>query len=164
VFSTPRELIRFIAEMRELAGGKPAGFKLCVGTRHELMAICSAMVEEDYTPDFIIVDGSEGGTGAAPAEYEDHVGTPLTEDDGPQRARRRRPPRPGEGLRQRQDRDRLGHLVRRVDHMTSKNYAELFDWLRPGQLLDDAPEAWAVDWARADPDSFVPRPTTSVRR
>lgn len=79
VFSTPRELIRFIAHMRELAGGKPAGFKLCVGTRHELLAICKAMVEEQSTPDFIIVDGSEGGTGAAPAEYEDHVGTPLTE-------------------------------------------------------------------------------------
>ena len=65
--------------MRELANGKPAGFKLCVGTRHELLAICKAMVEEQTTPDFIIVDGSEGGTGAAPAEYEDHVGTPLTE-------------------------------------------------------------------------------------
>ena len=79
VFSTPRELIRFIAHMRELAGGKPAGFKLCVGTRHELLAICKAMVEEQTTPDFIVVDGAEGGTGAAPAEYEDHVGTPLTE-------------------------------------------------------------------------------------
>lgn len=65
VFSTPRELIRFIAHMRELAGGKPAGFKLCVGTRHELRAICKAMVEEQTTPDFIVVDGSEGGTGAA---------------------------------------------------------------------------------------------------
>ena len=79
MFSTPRELIRFIAEMRELAGGKPAGFKLCVGARHELLAICKAMVEEGTAPDFIIVDGSEGGTGAAPAEYEDHMGTPLTE-------------------------------------------------------------------------------------
>ncbi len=79
VFSTPRELIQFIAEMRELAGGKPAGFKLCVGTRHELLAICKAMVDEGTAPDFIIVDGSEGGTGAAPAEYEDHMGTPLTE-------------------------------------------------------------------------------------
>ena len=79
VFSTPRELIRFIARMRELSGGKPAGFKLCVGLRHELLAICKAMVDEGTTPDFIIVDGSEGGTGAAPGEYEDHVGTPLTE-------------------------------------------------------------------------------------
>ena len=79
VFSTPRELVRFIAEMRELAAGKPTGFKLCVGLRHELLAICKAMVEEDVTPDFIVVDGGEGGTGAAPMEYEDNVGTPLTE-------------------------------------------------------------------------------------
>ncbi|QEC46430.1 FMN-binding glutamate synthase family protein [Baekduia soli] len=79
VFSTPRELVRFIAHMRELAGGKPTGFKLCVGARHEFLAICKAMVDEGVAPDFIIVDGSEGGTGAAPMEYEDHVGTPLTE-------------------------------------------------------------------------------------
>jgi glutamate synthase domain-containing protein 2 len=79
VFSTPRELVRFIARMRELAGGKPAGFKLCVGSRVDVLAICKAMVEEDSTPDFIIVDGAEGGTGAAPLEYEDHVGMPLTE-------------------------------------------------------------------------------------
>ena len=76
---TPRELVRFIARMRELAGGKPAGFKLCVGSRRELLAICKAMLEEDTTPDFIVVDGAEGGTGAAPMEYADHVGTPLTE-------------------------------------------------------------------------------------
>ena len=79
VFGTPRELVRFIAHMRELAGGKPAGFKLCVGLRHEFLAICKAMIEEGTAPDFIIVDGAEGGTGAAPAEYEDHVGIPLTE-------------------------------------------------------------------------------------
>ena len=79
VFSTPRELVRFIAEMRELAGGKPTGFKLCVGLRHELLAICKAMVAEGITPDIIVVDGAEGGTGAAPMEYEDNVGTPLTE-------------------------------------------------------------------------------------
>jgi glutamate synthase domain-containing protein 2 len=79
VFSTPRELVRFIARMRDLAGGKPAGFKLCVGSRVELLAICKAMLAEQTTPDFIVVDGSEGGTGAAPLEFEDHVGTPLTE-------------------------------------------------------------------------------------
>jgi glutamate synthase domain-containing protein 2 len=79
VFSTPRELVQFIARMRELAGGKPTGFKLCVGARHELLAICRAMVDEGVTPDFIIVDGAEGGTGAAPMEYEDNVGTPLTD-------------------------------------------------------------------------------------
>ncbi|MEO6955946.1 MAG: FMN-binding glutamate synthase family protein [Antricoccus sp.] len=77
--STPRELIQFIGKMRELVGGKPAGFKLCVGSRTEVLAICRAIIEEGVMPDFIIVDGSEGGTGAAPLEYEDHVGTPLTE-------------------------------------------------------------------------------------
>ena len=79
VFSTPRELVRFIARMRELAGGKPIGFKLCVGPRFQVLAICKAMAEEGVTPDFIVVDGAEGGTGAGPMEYEDHVGTPLTE-------------------------------------------------------------------------------------
>ncbi len=79
VFHTPRELVRFIARLRELSGGKPTGFKLCVGYRHELLAICKAMADEQITPDFIVVDGSEGGTGAAPLEYEDHVGTPLTD-------------------------------------------------------------------------------------
>jgi glutamate synthase domain-containing protein 2 len=79
VFSTPRELVQFIAHFRDLAGGKPAGFKLCVGSRTDFLAICKAMVEEDVTPDFIVVDGAEGGTGAAPLEYEDHVGMPLTE-------------------------------------------------------------------------------------
>jgi glutamate synthase domain-containing protein 2 len=79
VFSTPRELVRFIAHMRELAGGKPTGFKLCVGPRFQVLAICKAMAEEGVTPDFIVVDGAEGGTGAGPMEYEDHVGTPLTE-------------------------------------------------------------------------------------
>jgi glutamate synthase domain-containing protein 2 len=79
VFSTPRELVRFIGRMRELAGGKPTGFKLCVGPRYQFLAVCKAMLAEGITPDFIIVDGAEGGTGAAPMEYEDHVGTPLTE-------------------------------------------------------------------------------------
>ncbi|MGI8521840.1 MAG: FMN-binding glutamate synthase family protein [Nocardioides sp.] len=79
VFSTPRELVLFMARMRELSGGKPAGFKLCLGSRADFLAICKAMVAEGVTPDFVIVDGGEGGTGAAPLEYEDHVGTPLTE-------------------------------------------------------------------------------------
>ena len=79
VFSTPRELVQFIGHFRELAGGKPAGVKLCLGSRIDFLAICKAMVEEDITPDFVIVDGAEGGTGAAPLEYEDHVGMPLTE-------------------------------------------------------------------------------------
>jgi glutamate synthase domain-containing protein 2 len=79
VFSTPRELVLFMARMRELTDGKPAGFKLCLGSRSDFLAICKAMVAEGVTPDFVIVDGGEGGTGAAPLEYEDHIGTPLTE-------------------------------------------------------------------------------------
>lgn len=79
VFSTPRELVTFIATMRELAGGKPTGFKLCVGSRRQFLAVCKAMLQEGVTPDFIIVDGAEGGTGAAPLEFADHLGAPLTE-------------------------------------------------------------------------------------
>ena len=78
-FNTPLELIDFITTLRALSGGKPIGFKLCVGSRTEFLAICKAMIETGITPDFIIVDGSEGGTGAAPLEFEDHVGMPLTE-------------------------------------------------------------------------------------
>jgi len=76
-FSTPIELIRFIAEMRRLSGGKPAGFKLCVGHPWEFLAIVKAMLEIGITPDFIVVDGTEGGTGAAPLEFMDHLGMPL---------------------------------------------------------------------------------------
>ncbi|HEX3588547.1 MAG TPA: FMN-binding glutamate synthase family protein [Pseudonocardiaceae bacterium] len=79
VFGTPRELVTFIGRMRELAGGKPTGFKLCVGSRTQFLAVCKAMVAEGVTPDFIIVDGAEGGTGAAPLEFSDHVGMPLTD-------------------------------------------------------------------------------------
>lgn len=78
-FDTPVGLLEMIAEMRELSGGKPAGFKLCIGRRHEFLAVCKAMLETGITPDFIVVDGSEGGTGAGPQEYLDHVGLPLTE-------------------------------------------------------------------------------------
>ena len=247
VFSTPRELIRFIAEMRELAGGKPTGFKLCIGSRHELLAICKAMVEEGTAPDFITVDGSEGGTGAAPAEYEDHMGTPLTEGlmmlhnalvgcglrdrvrigcsgkiatgsdivkrlamgadytnaarammmavgclqsqrchtnqcpvgvatQDPKRSRALDVVDKTERVYRYQhaavtEAQRLiasmglhspaevgpHHLVRRVDHVTSRSYAELYEWLEPGQLLHEPPESWQADWARADPDSFAPR-------
>ncbi len=247
VFSTPRELVRFIARMRELAGGKPAGFKLCIGTRHELLAICKAMVQEETAPDFIVVDGSEGGTGAAPAEYEDHVGTPLTEGlmmlhnalvgcglreririgasgkvatgsdivkrlaqgadytnaarammmavgciqsqrchtnqcpvgvatQDPKRSRALDVVDKTERVRRYQhatvtEAQRLiasmglrsaaevgpHHLVRRVDHANSRSYAELFQWLSPGELLEEPPREWAVDWRRADPDSFRPR-------
>ena len=76
-FSTPVGLLEFIAKMRDLSGGKPVGFKLCIGHKWEFMAICKAMVETGITPDFIVVDGKEGGTGAAPLEFMDHVGMPL---------------------------------------------------------------------------------------
>ncbi|MGQ3296799.1 FMN-binding glutamate synthase family protein [Reyranella sp.] len=76
-FSTPIEMMKFIAEMRRLSGGKPAGFKLCVGHEWEFLAICKAMLETGIYPDFIVVDGKEGGTGAAPMEFLDHVGKPM---------------------------------------------------------------------------------------
>src|SRR5690625_575241 len=78
-FHTPVELIEFIARLRDLSGGKPVGFKLCVGSRSDVLAICKAILQVGTGPDFIIVDGAEGGTGAAPLEYEDHVGMPLTD-------------------------------------------------------------------------------------
>jgi glutamate synthase domain-containing protein 2 len=244
VFATPRELVQFIGRMRELAGGKPTGFKLCVGYRHELLAICKAMAAEQITPDFIVVDGSEGGTGAAPLEYEDHVGTPLT--DGLIMLHNALT---GTGLRDRirigasgkvatgsdvvkrlaqgadycnaarammmaigciqaqkchtnecpvgvatQDPRRsraldvadkaarvcryqqatvaqaqqmvaslgLSHprelhpamLMRRIDHVHTDSYAELYDWLRPDELLNDAPAHWVSDWNAASPDTF----------
>ncbi|MDZ4394430.1 FMN-binding glutamate synthase family protein [Cypionkella sp.] len=76
-FSTPAGLLEFVARMRDLSGGKPAGFKLCIGHPWEFMAICKAMLETGITPDFIVIDGKEGGTGAAPLEFMDHVGMPL---------------------------------------------------------------------------------------
>ena len=247
VFDTPRELVRFIGQMRELAGGKPAGFKLCLGMRHEFLAICKAMVQEQITPDFIIVDGAEGGTGAAPAEYEDHVGVPLTEGlmtvhnalvgcglrdritigasgkvatgsdivkrlaqgadytnaarammqatgciqsqrchtnqcpvgvatQDPKRSRAVDIPDKTARVRRYQqatvaEAQRIiasmglhspaevgpHHLVRRVDHANSRSYADLYEWLSPGRLLDHPPDSWALDWDRADPDSFAPR-------
>jgi glutamate synthase domain-containing protein 2 len=243
-FSTPRELVRFIGEMRELAGGKPTGFKLCVGARHHILAVCKAMVEEGITPDFIVVDGGEGGTGAAPLEYEDNVGTPLTEGlmavhnalrgtglrdrvkigasgkvasgsdivkriaqgaDYTNAARammmavgciqaqrchtntcpvgvatqdRRRaralyvPDKTERAFRYQQgtvreamqlmasmgatDPDEIGPhmLMRRVDHSTTKSYADIYEWLGDGELLSEPPESWLADWQRADPDAF----------
>ncbi|MCH8863325.1 MAG: FMN-binding glutamate synthase family protein [Proteobacteria bacterium] len=78
-FSTPIQMMEFIAVLREKSGGKPVGFKLCVGHRWEFMALCKAMIETGIAPDFIVVDGSEGGTGAAPLEFTDHIGTPLVD-------------------------------------------------------------------------------------
>lgn len=249
VFSTPRELVRFIAAMRQLAGGKPTGFKLCVAARHEFLAICKAMVEEGTGPDFIVVDGSEGGTGAAPQEYEDHVGTPLTEGlmmvhnalvgvglreririgasgkiatgsdivkriaqgadytnaarammmaagciqaqrchtntcpvgvttQDPRRARALNVPdktqrvhrfQQGTVAQAQQIIGSMGlhapseieprMLIRRVDETRTCSYAELFEWLEPGELVASAPQSWAADWERADPDSFNARST-----
>ncbi|MFB6805305.1 FMN-binding glutamate synthase family protein [Streptomyces sp. NPDC056387] len=245
VYSTPRELVRFLARMRELSDGKPVGFKLCVGSRREFLAVCKAMVEEGTTPDFIIVDGAEGGTGAAPLEFADQVGLPLGE--GLMTVHNALV---GAGLRDRirigasgkvatgsdlvkrllqgadytnaarammfavgciqaqrchtntcpvgvatQDRRRaraldvgdkaqrvqrfqeatvksalqimaaMGvdepsglrphQLVQRVDPHTVRSYAELHEWLTPGQLLASAPEGWASDWRAADPDRFT---------
>ena len=78
-FSTPIEMMMFIAQLRGLSGGKPVGFKLCIGHPWEWFAIAKAMLETGITPDFIVVDGAEGGTGAAPLEFTDHVGAPLQE-------------------------------------------------------------------------------------
>ncbi len=245
VFSTPRELVLFIARMRELAGGKPTGIKLCVGYRHELLAICKAMAAEQITPDFIVVDGSEGGTGAAPLEYEDHVGTPLTDGlimvhnalvgvglrdririgasgkvatgtdlvkrlaqgaDYTNAARAMmmavgciqaqkchtnlcpvgvatQDPKRGRALDVADKAERvfryqqatvaqaqqmvaslgLAHpadlhpamLMRRIDHVHTRSYADLYDWLEPNQLLDEPPRDWAADWNAAGPDTFA---------
>jgi glutamate synthase domain-containing protein 2 len=245
VFHTPRELVRFIATMRELADGKPTGFKLCVGYRHELLAICKAMVDEQITPDFIVIDGAEGGTGAAPLEYEDHVGTPLTEGlimvhnalvgtglrdriklgasgkvatgidivkrlaqgaDYTNAARAMmmaagciqaqkchtnqcpvgvatQDPRRARALDVADKTERVfryqqatvaqaqqmmaslglagphevhpSMLFRRIDQVRTASYAELYDWLAPGELLAEPPQGWAGDWAAARPDTFA---------
>ena len=78
-FSTPLEFVEFIAQLRGLAQGKPVGFKLCIGHRREFMCIVRAMLETGITPDFIVIDGKEGGTGAAPLEFANHMGMPLVE-------------------------------------------------------------------------------------
>jgi glutamate synthase domain-containing protein 2 len=78
-FSTPMEMMAFIAQLRELSGDKPVGFKLCIGHPWEWFALAKAMQRSGITPDFIVVDGAEGGTGAAPLEFTDHVGAPLQE-------------------------------------------------------------------------------------
>ncbi|WP_136809626.1 FMN-binding glutamate synthase family protein [Desulfosediminicola flagellatus] len=76
-FQNPLEMMYFIKKLRDLSGGKPVGFKLCVGRKSEMVSLCMAMVKTGITPDFITVDGGEGGTGAAPLEYSNSVGMPL---------------------------------------------------------------------------------------
>ncbi len=244
VFSTPTELIEFIARMRELSGGKPVGFKMCVGSRVEVLAICKAMIEVGTAPDFIVVDGSEGGTGAAPLEFEDHVGMPLTQGlmimhnalvgtglrdrirvgasgkiaagndivkrliqgadytnaarammmavgciqaqrchtdrcpvgvatQNPRRARALDVDSKSTRVTnyQRATVDEAVRLMasmgvshpsqltprmlrRNVDVHESQSYAELYEWLRPSELLNAAPERWRADWERASADVF----------
>jgi glutamate synthase domain-containing protein 2 len=246
VFSTPVELIEFLARMRELCGGKPVGFKLCVTGRRDMLALCKAMMRVGTTPDFIVVDGSEGGTGAAPLEFLDHVGTPLTEGlitvhnalvgtglrdrvrlgasgkvssgadivkrliqgadytnaarammfavgciqaqtchtntcpvgvatQDPRRARALDVPDKADRVHRFQEATvrsatqimaSLGvhdpgelHpalLRRRVGFTEMRGYDELYRWLRPGELREDAPADWVHDWEAADPDRFGP--------
>lgn len=78
-FSNPKELLNFVRQLRDLSGGKPIGFKMCIGQPHEFVAICKAMIETQIYPDYISVDGGEGGTGAAPMEFSNSVGVPLEE-------------------------------------------------------------------------------------
>jgi len=78
-FSNPVEMMHFIKKLRDLSGGKPVGFKLCVGRKEEFIDICRAMIQTGISPDFITVDGGEGGTGAAPVEFTNSIGMPLRE-------------------------------------------------------------------------------------
>lgn len=75
-FRTPIELLEFVQRLRDLSGGKPVGFKLCIGKRREFLSICKAIEKTGIMPDFISIDGGEGGTGAAPLEFSNHVGSP----------------------------------------------------------------------------------------
>lgn len=78
-FTTPIEMMEFLGRLRDLSGGKPVGFKLCIGHQREFMCMVKAMLETGIIPDFIVVDGTEGGTGAAPVEFANHVGMPMIE-------------------------------------------------------------------------------------
>ena len=75
----PIDLLNWVKELRDLSEGKPIGFKICLGKRREFFAICKAMIETNIKPDFITVDGGEGGTGSAPVEFSNSIGTPLVE-------------------------------------------------------------------------------------
>jgi len=78
-FSNPQGLTNFIKTLRNLSGGKPVGIKMCIGKREEFCSLVAAFIEQDVYPDFITVDGGEGGTGAAPPEFSNSIGTPLVE-------------------------------------------------------------------------------------
>ena len=77
MFSNPIELMEFVKQLREISHGKPVGFKLCIGHRREFMCVVKAILETGVSPDFIVIDGKEGGTGAAPHEFANHLGMPL---------------------------------------------------------------------------------------
>lgn len=243
-FRTPRELMEFVGRLRELADGKPVGYKLCVGSRTDVLAMCKAMLDTGITPDYITIDGSEGGTGAAPMEYQDHVGVPLTEGlmlvhnalvgtglrdrirlgaagkvatgsdivkrliQGADFIMNARSMMMATGCIQAQichtDRCPVGvttqnprlaravdvedkgnrvhnyhkltvaeagqimasmgvshpeqlnlrMLRRRVGQLTTRSYADIFDWLGPNELLEDPPRDWVADWNEADVDHF----------
>jgi glutamate synthase domain-containing protein 2 len=243
-FDTPVGLLDFVATLRRLSGGKPVGFKLCVGARTEFLSICKAMLATGVTPDFVIVDGSEGGTGAAPQEFEDHMGMPLTEGlmlvhnalvgvgvrdrvrvgasgkvasgvdivrriiqgadftmsarammfavgciqalschtnrcptgvatQDPGRARALSVPDKTQRVFNFQratvasaaqivasmglggfDELSPAMLNRRIEGQRTRTYAEIYEWLMPGELLDDPPESWRSDWIAASADQF----------
>jgi glutamate synthase domain-containing protein 2 len=244
-FSTPEGLLQFVDQLRTLSGGKPTGFKLCIGRPVEFLAICKAIIETGIYPQFIIIDGGEGGTGAAPLEFEDHMGMPLTEglflahnalvgaglrdkikigvsgkiDSGFSmaariaqgadytnaarammlalgciQARRCQTNTCPSGVAT-QDRRRTRGLVvsdkaervyqfhhntvlsfnqilaatgldspdqlnpemlfRRVDATTTRTYAEMYEYLEPGELLNGARGLWAEGWRRATPAAFM---------
>jgi glutamate synthase domain-containing protein 2 len=243
-FGTPTELLTFIATLRRLSGGKPVGFKLCIGARTEFLSICKAILATDIAPDFVIVDGAEGGTGAAPQEFEDHVGMPLTEGlmlvhnclvgtglrdrirvgasgkvasgvdvvsrvcqgadflmaarammfavgciqalkcntnrcptgvatQDPSRSRALDVPDKTERVfnYQRATVASAAQIVasmgldgfhelspamlnRRIEGQRTATYAEIYDWLMPGELLEDPPQSWRSDWVEASADEF----------
>lgn len=244
-FSTPTEFVAFIATLRRLSSGKPIGFKLCIGARTEFLSICKAIIATGIAPDFVIVDGGEGGTGAAPQEFEDHVGMPLTEalmlvhnclvgtglrdririgasgkvasgvdivsricqgadftmsarammfavgciqamkcntNHCPTGVATQDPARakaldvPDKASRafnyQRATVASAAQIVasmglagfhelspamlnRRIEGQRTRTYAEIYEWLMPGELLDDPPEGWRSDWIEASADEFT---------
>ncbi|WP_305094298.1 FMN-binding glutamate synthase family protein [Prescottella sp. R16] len=248
-FDTPLGLVDFVSTLRTLSGGKPVGFKLCVGSRIEFLAICKAMRQRNITPDFVIVDGAEGGTGAGPVEFEDHMGMPLTEGlmtvhnalvgaglrdrikigasgkvasgadivkriaqgadftlaarammfavgciqaqkchtnrcpvgvttQDPARTRALDVPDKTARVHRFQQAtvasaqqmiasmgldgfDELtpSMLNRRVDGVTTRSYAEIYEWLDDGELLNHPRPEWRRDWQAADPTSFRPAAT-----
>lgn len=112
--STGRDgLVEFVARLREISGNRPTGFKLCVGQRTEFLSAIRAMISADVYPDFIIVDGSEGGTGAAPLEFEDHAASPSTTASPPSTAL------VGAGIRGRISHRRIGQGGQRLRYRPS---------------------------------------------